>query len=541
MEQNKKSNLTLLKRESKNYESFQEGILIAYLNTQGYSFALKRPERTAEKTFQYLTINELYYKETALSFGSKINEFCEKQFLNDMSPDLSHSQFKIVKRRKDLNRTALSFSWLIKYAEHHGVSFTKRKTKIAKKTVQLEKIIGMIIPEKKKEYKREQIEVIGKDVQQHIGSLFDKNEKELIVPAYYEYFANVFDKNYERSENDNGNKNMNENCSDCKESHCDETNISNEIIVQDGVEKQMEIKKENKIEEIKQIVPMTINKFMNENKQIEKSQQTKKMRKQKEVKEIKNKKEKISKKESIEMKVSQQEMITKEEPIEENIQYSVPMIQQQDEMNMIYQQNYMNCTPVDNYNQFNNVNQFNNYQQNQYIQNNQFEQYNNYNVIDTNMNTNYNMNNVIFTTQNINDNYQINQINYQQPNQIDYLNQFTQFIQTYPGDRLGLFNQLQLYQLELLKTPELQNALNTSLQVNSTPNGYINNSIPFNQYYNISNMNYNNQNTMNTFNTIQQLNNSNNSNCSFSDQSNGERFVPMIKEEVMEQNICEYL
>lgn len=185
--------MTQLKRESKNFEAFQEGILLAFLNTQGYSFALKRPERVAEKTYQYLTINELYYKEQPLQFGSKIADFCEKQFELDMDPSLTHSQFKIVKRRKDLNRTALSFSWLIKYAEHHGAVFTKRKTKAAKKTVQLEKITGMTIPKKNCEFDRDQIEMIGRDVQEYIATLFDKNEKELIIPAYHQYFNYILD------------------------------------------------------------------------------------------------------------------------------------------------------------------------------------------------------------------------------------------------------------------------------------------------------------------------------------------------------------
>lgn len=195
----RKETLTQLKRESKSYESFQEGMLLALLNMYGYSFSLKRPERMAEKTYQYITIVELFYKENPLRFGEQINDFCEKQFLADKTEDLTSSQLKIVKRRKDLNRTALSFSWLIKFAEHHGAVFEKRKTKVAKKTVQLEKITALTIPQMKKTFKKEHIEQIGKDIQQHLCSLFSKEEKILVVPAHYHYFESLLEKPLEKT------------------------------------------------------------------------------------------------------------------------------------------------------------------------------------------------------------------------------------------------------------------------------------------------------------------------------------------------------
>ncbi|EAL44309.1 hypothetical protein EHI8A_040820 [Entamoeba histolytica HM-1:IMSS-B] len=183
-----KLTLTEMKRESKSFEALQQGILIAILSSYGYSFDLKRPERMAEKTFQYLTINEVYFNNQPLNFGRIIEEFCEQQFQLDKTEDMTPNQLKIVKRRKDLNRTAISFSWLLQYAEQNGVSFGKRKTKQAKKTVQLPKIYTVTMPNASIAYTKKEIEEIGASVQNHICSLFVKKQKELFIPAYYQFF-----------------------------------------------------------------------------------------------------------------------------------------------------------------------------------------------------------------------------------------------------------------------------------------------------------------------------------------------------------------
>ncbi|EDR27239.1 hypothetical protein EDI_101600 [Entamoeba dispar SAW760] len=195
---NTKLTLTEIKRQSKSFEALQQGMLFALLSNYGYGFRLKRPERMAKKTLQYLTINEVYYNGLPLRFGYSIEDFCERKYQMEQRTEMTTSQLKVVKRRKDLNRTAISFSWLIQLAEQNGISFGKRKTKQAKKTIQLEKIKTVVLPNNLGSYSREQINKIGKAVQKHICSLFDKKEKLLTITPYHQFFINALNLNVQQ-------------------------------------------------------------------------------------------------------------------------------------------------------------------------------------------------------------------------------------------------------------------------------------------------------------------------------------------------------
>ncbi|ELP93540.1 hypothetical protein EIN_061050 [Entamoeba invadens IP1] len=186
--------MTEMKRESKSFEAIQQGMVFVVLSSFGYSFELKRPERMAEKTFQYLTILEVFKDGVPLNFGTAIDDFCQKQYEMEFDPKMSKGTLKIVKRRKDLNRTALSFSWMLQYCEQSGVLVNKRKTKLAKKTVQLEKVTSITFPSKNLLFEKSQIDEIGTAAHKHLCSLFNKKEKSLVVPAYYPFFLDLLEK-----------------------------------------------------------------------------------------------------------------------------------------------------------------------------------------------------------------------------------------------------------------------------------------------------------------------------------------------------------
>lgn len=171
-----KENQTNVKRESKSFEAIQQGTVIALLNTYGFGFEFKRPERIAEKTIQFLIIEEVFYNGKPLDFGKKITQYCDEQFQAELDERMTVNQVKSLKRRRDLNRAALSFNWLIEYVQQFGYLTERRSTKSAKKTLQMEKINKLY---KRNGYYLTQSEIlaIGKEVNAYIISQFVKHEK----------------------------------------------------------------------------------------------------------------------------------------------------------------------------------------------------------------------------------------------------------------------------------------------------------------------------------------------------------------------------
>ncbi|ELP91030.1 hypothetical protein EIN_267460 [Entamoeba invadens IP1] len=189
-----KTDMNEIKRESKSFEGVQQGVLIALLNSIGFSFEFRRPERYALKTVQYLIINDVYYEGKKLDFGRVINDYCEKQFKTEVKKEMSINQVKTVKRRKDLNRAALTFNWLVDYAEQNGFIVHKRSTKSSKKTLQMEKINeisagGFII------VSQSQMNQIGKQMNQYIVSQFVKEMKSSTLQPYHPFSTSLMQTN----------------------------------------------------------------------------------------------------------------------------------------------------------------------------------------------------------------------------------------------------------------------------------------------------------------------------------------------------------
>lgn len=176
-----KDELTVIKRESKSFEAVQQCLFIAILNTHGFGFLIKRPERMAVKTLQLLTINEMYCNDCALDFGSTIERYCEEKYSVEIRNITETNAIKTIKRRRDLNRSALSFSWLLQYAHELGCVIKKRPTKKARKTLKLEKVHEVIFDEKT--ITKADMYRIGTFVNKYITSLFTKSDKEVLFHA----------------------------------------------------------------------------------------------------------------------------------------------------------------------------------------------------------------------------------------------------------------------------------------------------------------------------------------------------------------------
>ncbi|ELP83446.1 hypothetical protein EIN_375610 [Entamoeba invadens IP1] len=178
--------LTEIKRESKTYEAIQQALMVGLLTEAGFSFDLKCPERLASKTLQNLVILECYFQGNPLGFGQKIEEYCASQYLRDSEGAKTQNEIKVAKRRKDLNRSALSFNWLVKYVEQYGYILTRRPTKIPKKTLQMEKITG-IGTDHECIFNEDAIEQIGRKIHVHILSEFQRHMSSFRLKEYDEF------------------------------------------------------------------------------------------------------------------------------------------------------------------------------------------------------------------------------------------------------------------------------------------------------------------------------------------------------------------
>ncbi|ELP89479.1 hypothetical protein EIN_391340 [Entamoeba invadens IP1] len=136
--------LTLIKRESKSYEAIQQAGVIALLVSNGVTFQLNSPIRFAPIAMQLFVVNDVIIDGESLNFGKMVEEQCNQRFSAD-STELENVEdkkklLKNIKRRKELNRAALSFNSLVSIAESFGYHFELKLIKSAKKTLQMTKI-----------------------------------------------------------------------------------------------------------------------------------------------------------------------------------------------------------------------------------------------------------------------------------------------------------------------------------------------------------------------------------------------------------------
>ncbi|ELP85921.1 hypothetical protein EIN_135050 [Entamoeba invadens IP1] len=134
-------------KESKSYEAIQQGILISLLVANGVSIELNCPSRFASKTMQLFVIRDVYINNISIDFGRRVEEECQKQYELDSREmgvkSIGKSQDKLVKnlkRRRDLNKAALSFNSIFNLVQNYGYTFDLKQVKGSKKTLQMIKI-----------------------------------------------------------------------------------------------------------------------------------------------------------------------------------------------------------------------------------------------------------------------------------------------------------------------------------------------------------------------------------------------------------------
>ncbi|KAL7722627.1 Uncharacterized protein QTN25_000240 [Entamoeba marina] len=190
MSKNQLKEMTQIKRESKSFEAIQQAFLISLLNVNGFSFSIKKPERFAVKTLQYFTISEVYNNQFPLEFGLKIEEYCSKQYESEQHENMTKNEIKSCKRRKDINRAALSMNTLVQYCESLGFKFKRKQIKGAKTTLQMVKIqsisYGDVLVAD-----TNSINEIGATANNIIATSFSNVTNELYLNPYHNHFLNL--------------------------------------------------------------------------------------------------------------------------------------------------------------------------------------------------------------------------------------------------------------------------------------------------------------------------------------------------------------
>ncbi|KAL7716361.1 Uncharacterized protein QTN25_006009 [Entamoeba marina] len=207
-----------LKRCSKSYEAIQQSLVLALLNVNGIGFRVKRPERRSQKTLQLMLIEDLTTPQGVISFEKELDLKCaahvQKELKESKFADLSPAdidsmssiskvstgasdleKLKQIKRHRDANKAAMSFNELVKRAESYGYEFKRRSTKPAKLTLKMMKICQV---SGKLNLSMNEINEIGKQVNENVFERFDKSSSAVDVPGKDEAIINIYKKVVEK-------------------------------------------------------------------------------------------------------------------------------------------------------------------------------------------------------------------------------------------------------------------------------------------------------------------------------------------------------
>ncbi|ELP84453.1 hypothetical protein EIN_168080 [Entamoeba invadens IP1] len=168
------------KHKSKTFEALQQSTLIGLMNTIGFSFQLRRPERKANKTLQFFYVMETFYYCNRLSFETKISTYCDSRLEDDLlklSKTNESYNLKTIKRRRELSRASMSFNLLVETLENIGFEFITKEGKKSLKTVKMIKI-EKILYNNEIIFDKQQIKDIGEKVNKIVADFLESNKED---------------------------------------------------------------------------------------------------------------------------------------------------------------------------------------------------------------------------------------------------------------------------------------------------------------------------------------------------------------------------
>ncbi|KAL7715806.1 Uncharacterized protein QTN25_006897 [Entamoeba marina] len=178
-----KDNQNILKRKSKGLEAIQQSVLIGFLNTIGYEFQFKKPERLAIQTLQTFNILDVFLNSKSVHFGVAVSEICDNAYNKNKDIHVSTTNSKALQKRMSTNRASSSFNLLVKIAEQNGFMFTIKSSKQPTKTIKMNKFSQVTLPSGDV-FSLNDMVYFGTEVNKHISTLLTKGEKIVNVHSH---------------------------------------------------------------------------------------------------------------------------------------------------------------------------------------------------------------------------------------------------------------------------------------------------------------------------------------------------------------------
>ena len=159
--------LTLVKRESKSFESIQLCTMIGLMVLNGFGVEIHVPLRIASKSLHLFQVKEIYCNNNPINFGEIIEIHCTKQYNEEIKQTVFATSeeevkrlIKNIKRRKEINLASLAFNTICGLVEEMGYAIEEKQTKTSKMTIQMKKVKRILKPNG---------EIIDYDKVYHIG------------------------------------------------------------------------------------------------------------------------------------------------------------------------------------------------------------------------------------------------------------------------------------------------------------------------------------------------------------------------------------
>ncbi|KAL7718815.1 TATA-binding protein-associated phosphoprotein [Entamoeba marina] len=124
------------KRDTKNFESIQQAILIGLLSKFG-SFTLLRPLKRSKVTFQTIKVESVSFSNDTININELVEQHCKQRYEMELSNGISIEK---VKRRFDKNRFVFLSNLLLDLSLEFGYFFDTKMSRNTGGSIQLEKI-----------------------------------------------------------------------------------------------------------------------------------------------------------------------------------------------------------------------------------------------------------------------------------------------------------------------------------------------------------------------------------------------------------------
>ena len=141
------------KQRSKNWETFQQGVLIFLLCLNDATVVLKKQKKCAEKTLQMHPITKVVLGDETIDFAALVEKSATEILRRDSSDQRQ--------RRFERNKVTIAFNELLKVVRRLGYDVLEKKTRKSEKTIRMTKFKGVVL---------RSVQIIGEAKIEQIGT-----------------------------------------------------------------------------------------------------------------------------------------------------------------------------------------------------------------------------------------------------------------------------------------------------------------------------------------------------------------------------------